>query len=139
LVVSGGGRKSSSDRRRSKPSNTRTYDLVNQYRQKLGLNPVVWSKVIGDRAILHSDKMATEGQHSPTPALRVAPVPSHGLARVEHIRMNWSFRDHAEKFVEGWIQSLDHRKNLKAQFNLMDIARSEEGSCCATQLVVLTP
>jgi uncharacterized protein YkwD len=122
----------------------RVFDLVNEHRQKLGLNSLLWNEFISSQARLHSVAMATRREafshaNFESRARSIAQrIPYRDCA--ENIGMNLGFHDPAEKFVQGWVQSPGHRKNLEGNFNLsgIGIARSSEGIYYATQIFVLT-
>lgn len=122
----------------------RIHDLVNEYRAANGLQPLVWNEAISYQALLHSEKMATKGvafSHAGFEGRAAAIarfLPYRDCA--ENIGLNLEYADPALKFVEDWIQSHGHRKNLEGRFNLtgIGVARSEDGTYYATQIFVLT-
>ena len=122
----------------------RTYELVNNYRQSRGLKPLIWNNIISERALKHSERMASNRLQFSHAGFdnRVKQIATRMNVRnsSENIAVNWGYDDPAQKFVEGWIQSPGHLENIVRDYDFtgIGIAKSTDGSYYATQIFILT-
>lgn len=94
----------------------RVAELVNEHRQSIGAEPLVWLNDLGDVARAHSQDMADRGFFSHTnpdgddPFDRMSDAGiSYGWAG-ENIA--WGYTS-AEAVVQGWLDSPGHRANIE--------------------------
>ena len=122
----------------------RTHDLINEYRASHGLKRLLWSDVIRDRALKHSERMASNRVHFSHTGFedRTKEIATRIQLRAssENIGVNWGYKDPVTIFVDGWIKSPGHLENIVGQYDLtgVGIAKSQDGSYYATQIFVLT-
>lgn len=96
----------------------RAFDLMNQQRMGMGLQPVIWNEEIARIARVHSESMALHGyfSHQGIDGLWVNErAKRHGLrnwqAIGENIAYNRGYDNPAAFAVERWLKSPAHRKN----------------------------
>ncbi|MCI0706586.1 MAG: CAP domain-containing protein [Ignavibacteriae bacterium] len=122
----------------------RTFTLVNEYRVSQRLKPLEWSDIIGERALRHSERMASNRVRFSHAGFenRVKEIAAKMQVRnsSENVGVNWGYDDPVQKFVEGWIASKGHLENIVGDFEFtgVGIAKSADGSYYATQIFVLT-
>jgi uncharacterized protein YkwD len=120
----------------------RIHEMVNEYRVRQGLAPLVWNEVVASECRLHSSKMATtdtwlghEGFDNRADA--IAERVRYRRAG-ENVANNSGFNDPVTAVVTGWLESLYHRKNIEGDFNATGIGidQSLRGYFYYTQIFV---
>lgn len=116
------------------------FDLVNDYRQGRGLDPLQWSELIAEVARVHSHDMAAgrvDLGHSGFDGRRdeiseTLTFYSWG----ENVAWNLGYEDPAQRAVDGWIASLDHHEIMIGDYLLsgMGVARADSGKIYFTQI-----
>ena len=121
----------------------RIHRLVNEYRRSQGVNTLVWNDIIAERALKHSEKMASNQVHFSHDGFdeRMRAIAERMQVRnmSENLGYNWGREDPAAQFVDGWIKSPGHHANMIGDFELtgIGVAKSVDGTYYATQLFVL--
>lgn len=122
---------------------SRTCQLVNEYRVARGLAPLVYNARIAAVARRHSEDMAAgriPAGHDGFDARRVAiskTIPLRGIA--ENVGVNdYPPSRTVRATVSGWLQSRGHRENIEGRYGLtgVGIARDDRGAYYYTQIFV---
>lgn len=103
----------------------RIHEMVNQYRVRQGLSPLIWNEIAASECRYHSSKMATtdtwlghEGFDSRADA--IAKRVRYRRAG-ENVANNSGFEDPVTAVVTGWLKSPYHRENIEGDFNTTGI------------------
>eukprot|EP01083_Nonionella_stella_P184551 670429_1 len=118
-------------------------ELTNEFRVKMGLQPLKWHQALCEIAKTHSRNMGQgavplghEGFHE-----RVKRYPFHSARSAENVAMsNGTSNCVSKTAVDGWIQSPGHRKNLLGPFTHCGIGvyQNFDGAMYLTQLFSFT-
>ncbi|MHB9027634.1 MAG: CAP domain-containing protein [Candidatus Latescibacterota bacterium] len=120
----------------------RVFSLVNRYRREQGLSSLERMDVISEQARQHSRSMASgkvplghDGAEDRFAAIRKS-IPA--VAFSENVGSNRGLSDPAQQVVQGWINSLDHRRNLLGDYDLtgVGIAVSSDSTYYFTQIYI---
>jgi uncharacterized protein YkwD len=120
----------------------RVFSLVNRYRREQGLSSLERMDVISEQARQHSRNMASgkvpfghDGAESRFAAIRKS-IPA--VAFAENVGFNQGYSDPVQQAVQGWINSLDHRRNLLGDYDLtgVGIAVSSDSTYYFTQIYI---
>lgn len=116
------------------------FQLINEYREKNGLEPLQYSKVAADMAERHSRRMAdkdvpfghTGFQDRYNALKKELPDMTAGAENVAY------GADDAAEAVELWLHSAGHKKNIRGNFTHtgISVVRDSEGRLYFTQLFV---
>lgn len=118
----------------------KVHDQINAYRRSKGLEPLALDPFLTTVASEHSRNMAEgkaefghEGFEGRARAIREQ-VTYSGVA--ENVGMNMGKPDPESAVVEGWINSPEHLKNIRGEFDLTGIgkAKREDGRIYYTQI-----
>ena len=122
---------------------TKTHELVNEYRRSAGLPPLAFSRPIAAIARRHSAAMAEgripfghEGFEKRRRRIARA-MPLEGIA--ENVGVNTeAARRTASVTVSGWLGSSGHRENIEGDYDAtgIGIARGPRGAWYFTQIFV---
>lgn len=95
----------------------RVHDLINQHRQSIGVPPLLWSDVVADSARVHSQNMLAgrvpfghdgfdERYEEIRARMRIGQMG-------ENVASNTFAEDPVATAVQGWLNSLGHRRNIE--------------------------
>jgi uncharacterized protein YkwD len=119
------------------------YELVNQYRASLNLGTLELNSQISQQARIHSENMAkhiVEFSHDGFDG-RIEALEDQIVYRsaAENIAYTMGFADPANKAVEEWLKSDDHRQNIEGDYNRtgIGIAKNKQGEYYFTQIFIL--
>lgn len=122
----------------------RTFEILNQHRLQLGLEPLVWNETLAIVARIHSENMAKHGffSHIGVDGSLVSNrIEAFGVKRWravgENIAYNRGFDDPASAACEGWMRSRGHRENILAarwKESGVGISIAEDGTYYFTQI-----
>ncbi|PKP35076.1 MAG: hypothetical protein CVT98_10390, partial [Bacteroidetes bacterium HGW-Bacteroidetes-15] len=115
------------------------FDLVNQHRKSIGLNPFAFSEILDEQSRTHSQNMAsgkTSFSHNNFEK-RTAAIRDKigGLSFAENVA--YGHRS-AESAVKGWLNSKGHKDNIEGDFTHMGvgIGQAKDGTYFITQIFV---
>ncbi|MFT3746157.1 MAG: CAP domain-containing protein [Pyrinomonadaceae bacterium] len=127
-------------------SELRVFDLVNEERKKLGIQPLIWNEKAASAARSHSDDMAGSGylSHSDLfggkPDDRVAKAGLNDWRRLgENIAWVSGHADPLTRVVECWMNSPGHRENMlnpKFRESGLGMTVTNDGKSYFTQVFV---
>jgi len=120
------------------------HQLVNQYRQQVGLSPLLLRLEISEVAREHSQNMANktvtfghDGFQKRTNDIKNKIIFKKAA---ENVAMNNNMPRPSQTAVQGWIRSEGHKQNMEGDYNLtgVGIIRSVDGSFYFTQIFIST-
>ena len=114
--------------------------LVNQYRISQNLAPLATSEIIAEQSRIHSRAMAKKRislGHSGF-GRRVERI-SRSLplrAVAENVGYNKGYPDSAQRAVDVWLRSIEHRRNIEGDFQLtgIGVVKDSQGAYYFTQI-----
>ncbi len=116
------------------------FQLINEYREKNGLEPLQYSEAVADMAERHSRRMAdkdipfghTGFQDRYNALKKELPDMTAGAENVAY------GADDAAEAVELWLHSAGHKKNIRGNFTHtgISVVRDSDGHLYFTQLFV---
>lgn len=120
----------------------RVFQLVNEYRSQRRLPPLRIDTRLSQVAREHSQSMASRRVPFGHPEFRRRVlvvnrvVPSRRVA--ENVAYIFSHQDTANRAVQGWIRSDDHRPSMEGAYSLtgIGVAQGERGAFYFTQIFV---
>ena len=113
---------------------------VNEFRRSHDLKPLTLNPIISAQAQEHSVEMARSGDSISHRGfgerLKDIGKKLSYRAAAENVATNQGHKNPAQKAVEGWKNSLEHRKNMLGDYSLTGIGvdRSEQGAYFFTQI-----
>ena len=123
------------------------FELINQKRVEIGLEPLTWNNDCAKIARLHSENMANDHffNHAGLDGTMVNDRADEiGLSRWraigENIAYNFGYENPLETAVEGWLKSPTHRENIlnnRWKESAVGIAISSDGAFYFTQVFLL--
>lgn len=120
----------------------RTFTLINEHRQSIGLPALVWSQEVADVSRIHSENMAAGRVafgHDGFDARFAALQSRLNISRMgENVAAN-TYPDSVATAVTGWLQSPGHRANIEnSQYTHtgIGIATAPDGNVFFTQIFV---
>jgi uncharacterized protein YkwD len=118
------------------------YELVNQYRASLNLGTLKFNPQISQQARIHSENMAkhiVEFSHDGFDG-RIETLEAQivYLSAAENVAYTMGYDDPANKAVEEWLKSDDHRQNIEGDYNLtgIGVAKNQQGEYYFTQIFI---
>ncbi|MCS6873489.1 MAG: CAP domain-containing protein [Pyrinomonadaceae bacterium] len=122
----------------------RIFEMLNQRRAEIGLEPLVWNERLALAARLHSKQMAQYGFFSHVGldgslvSKRIEAFGVKGWRAVgENIAYNRGFDDPVSTACEGWMKSRGHRDNILSprwKESAVGIAVATDGTYYFTQI-----
>jgi uncharacterized protein YkwD len=104
---------------------------VNEFRRSHDLKPLMLNTIISSQAQEHSVEMARSGDtisHRGFGArLKEIRKKISYRAAAENVATNSGYKNPAQKAVEGWKKSAEHRKNMLGEYSLTGIGVAQNG------------
>jgi uncharacterized protein YkwD len=120
------------------------HNQINQYRESIGLNPLIWDETISQQSRIHSVNMANgkfplgHDQFEQRAEMIMTKITYSQAA--ENVAFNYGYADPASQAVQGWLKSPGHKKNIEGKFNLagVGVVKNSKGEYYFTQIFVLS-
>jgi uncharacterized protein YkwD len=104
----------------SAPSNQlerQTFDEINQHRQSIGLQALIWNETVAETARIHSQNMANDTVPFSHDGFDARFERLNTTIRISNMAENVAFNNFdtpVETAVTGWLQSQGHKQNIEA-------------------------
>lgn len=116
------------------------FEQINQYRASKGMSPLTRNTKIDSQARSHSQDMANGntpfGHQDFSNRVKSIGIAYSGAA--ENVAYNQGYKDPATQAVQGWLNSLGHKKNIEGNYSQtgIGVAANSKGEIYFTEIFI---